>query len=68
LAVALLVALRLRTPVHAIYVPLMLLALCLAPRATVLLRDVLRNLSVLLLLVPFVVALPPLLPRQRAEP
>jgi hypothetical protein len=67
LAVALLVALQLRTPVHAIYVPLMLLALCLAPRATVLLRDVLRNLSVLLLLVPFVVALPPLLPMRRSS-
>jgi hypothetical protein len=66
-AAALLVALRLRSPVHAIYVPLVLLALCLAPRATVLLRDALRNLSVLLLLVPFVVASPLLLPLRRSR-
>jgi hypothetical protein len=67
LGVALLVALLLRSPVHAIYVPLMLLALCLAPRATVLLRDALRNVSVLLLLVPFVLASPLLLPMRRSS-
>ncbi len=49
-------ALRLRGPVDLVYLSLAAVALCLAPIATVLLRDALRNTSILLALVPFVVA------------
>ena len=62
LGVAALFALRLRGPVELLFVPLGLIALCLAPNATVLLRDALRNTSLLVALVPFVIASPPLLP------
>jgi hypothetical protein len=56
LAIAALLALRLRSPVDAIFLLLAVIVACLSPRATVLLRDALRNTSVLLALVPFVVA------------
>ena len=54
LAVTALVALRLRGAIDLIYLPLALVVLCLAPNATVLLRDALRNTALLLVLVPFV--------------
>ena len=54
LAVTGLFALRLRGPVDLFYLPLGLVAICLAPNATVLLRDALRNTSLLVVLVPFV--------------
>jgi hypothetical protein len=56
LAVAGLLALRFRSPLDPIYLLLAIVAACLAPRATTLLRDALRNTSVLLALVPFVIA------------
>jgi hypothetical protein len=56
LAAAALLALRLRGPVEPVYLLLAIVAACLAPRATTLLRDALRNTSVLLTLVPFVIA------------
>jgi len=55
-------ALRLRGPVDLVYLGLAVLALCLASNATVMLRDALRNTSLLLVLVPFVIAPPPLNP------
>jgi hypothetical protein len=55
-AAAGLLSLRLRSPLEATYFLLALLLACLAPNATVLLRDALRNSSVLLTLVPFVIA------------
>jgi hypothetical protein len=58
LIVATLTALRLSTPVHLLFLPLALIAACLAPRATTLLRDALRNTSLLLVLVPLVLAEP----------
>jgi hypothetical protein len=64
LAVAGLVALRLRRPTDAVYLVVGVVAACLAPNATTLLRDALRNTSVLLTLVPFVIASLPLLPRS----
>jgi hypothetical protein len=67
LAVAGLCALRLRGPIDLIYLPLALLALCLAPNATVILRDALRNAALLVVLVPFVIASPPLLPTWSAH-
>ena len=54
LAVTALVALRRRGPVDLVYIPLAIVAACLAPNATELLRDALRNTSLLLVLVPFV--------------
>ncbi len=62
LAVAGLCALRLRGPVELFFIPLGVIALCLAPNATVLLRDALRSTSLLVVLAPFVIASPPLLP------
>jgi hypothetical protein len=56
LAVAGVRALRLRGPVEPVYLLLGLVVVCLAPNATTLLRDALRNTSVLLTLVPFVIA------------
>jgi hypothetical protein len=56
IAVGVLMALRLRGPVDAIYLLLTLVVVCLAPNAVTLLRDALRNTSVLLTLVPFVIA------------
>jgi hypothetical protein len=56
LALAGLSALRLRNPIDLVYLALAAVALCLAPIATVLLRDALRNTAILLALVPFVAA------------
>jgi hypothetical protein len=56
LAVVGLVALRTRSPMEMIYLALGIVVACLAPNATTLLRDALRNTSVLLTLVPFVMA------------
>jgi len=67
LAVAGLCALRLRGPVELVFVPLAVLALCLAPNATVILRDALRNTALLVVLAPFVIASPPLLPTSPAR-
>ena len=49
-------ALRRRGPIDLVYLALAAVALCLAPIATVLLRDALRNTAILLALVPFVAA------------
>jgi len=70
LAVAGLLALRLRGPVDAVYLLLAAVTACLVPSATVLQRDALRNAAVLLTLIPFVVASAPLLPSRtpRAVP
>jgi hypothetical protein len=57
-------ALRLRRPYEVVYLLLAIVAACLAPKATVLLRDALRNVAVLLTLVPFVIASRPLFPRS----
>jgi energy-converting hydrogenase Eha subunit C len=54
LAFAAVRALRFRTPVDLVYLALAAVAACLAPIATVLLRDALRNTAVLFVLVPFV--------------
>jgi hypothetical protein len=62
LAVAGISALRLRGPVELFFVSLGVLALCLAPNASVALRDALRNTSLLVVLAPFVIVSPPLLP------
>ena len=62
LAVAGLCALRIRGPVELFFLPIGVIALCLAPNATVILRDALRNTSLLVVLAPFVIASPPLLP------
>jgi len=66
LAVAGLFALRLRGPVELFFIPLGVIALCLAPNGTVILRDALRNTALLVVLVPFVIASPPLLPTSWA--
>ena len=65
LATAGLFALRLRGPVDLLFIPLGVVALCLAPNATASLRDALRNTSLLVVLVPFVIASTPLLPTSR---
>ncbi len=59
-AFATLSALRLRGPVEVAYVLLVVVFACLAPRATVLLRDALRNAAILVALAPFVIAARPL--------
>jgi hypothetical protein len=56
LAFAGLLALRLRGSLDAVYLLLAVVVACLTPKATVLLRDALRNTAVLLILVPFVIA------------
>jgi hypothetical protein len=56
LLVGTLLALRLRTPVEAAFVPLALLLVCLSPAATVNPRDLLRVTSVVVALVPFVLS------------
>jgi hypothetical protein len=61
-------ALRLRGPIDAVYLLLGILAVCLVPASTVLQRDALRNVAVLLTLVPFVIAARPLLPAFGREP
>lgn len=63
IAVAGLRALRLRGPLDVAFVLLAIVTACLVPKATVLQRDALRNTAVLLTLIPFVIAFPPLLPR-----
>jgi hypothetical protein len=68
LSLAGLLALRLRGPADAVYLLLAALAACLAPNATVLLRDALRNVTVPLTLVPFVIASLPLLPTWMTRP
>jgi hypothetical protein len=60
-------ALRLRSPDDLIYLLLALVAICLAPKATVLLRDALRNTSVLLAVVPFVIVFLPRRPTSTAR-
>jgi hypothetical protein len=67
LAVAGIAALRLRGPLELFFVPLGVIALCLAPNATALLRDALRNTSLLVVLAPFVIVSPPLLPTSSAR-
>jgi hypothetical protein len=67
LAVAGLCALRLRGPLELFFVSMGVIAVCLAPNATVLLRDALRNTALLVVLVPFVIASPPLLPMSWAR-
>jgi hypothetical protein len=62
LTVAGVLALRLRGPVDVAYLLLVIVAACLVPKATVLQRDALRNVAVVLTLVPFVIASRPLLP------
>lgn len=66
LAIGAICALRSRGPVDLVYLPLALLALCLAPNATASLRDALRNTSLLVVLTWFVIASPPLLPTSSA--
>jgi len=66
LALAAVLALRLRAPTDAVYIAIGVVTLCLAPNATTILRDALRNVSVLLVLVPFVVASTRLLVRNRS--
>jgi hypothetical protein len=68
LGLAVFLGLRLRGPVDPIYLALGAVAACLAPNGTVLLRDALRNTSVLLVLVPFVILSPPPLPRWPGRP
>lgn len=60
-------ALRLQGPVDVAYAMLAVVAACLAPNATVELADAVRNTAVLLVLVPFVLASPPLLPGSTAR-
>jgi hypothetical protein len=60
-------AIRLRGPTDAAYLAIGVVAVCLAPNATTLLRDAIRNTSVLLTLVPFVIASLPLPPMWRAR-
>ena len=66
LALAGLSALRLRTPVDAVYLLLGILVACLALGATYILRDALRNVSLLLALVPFVLVSAPLVTSKPA--
>ncbi|HWX09317.1 MAG TPA: hypothetical protein VNY33_05010 [Gaiellaceae bacterium] len=68
LAFAGLLALRVRGPADVVYLLLAAVAACLVPMATVLQRDALRNVSVLLTLVPFVSASVPLLPPWSRAP
>lgn len=56
-------ALRLRGPLDLSYLALAVIAACLAPNATVAFTTALRNTSFLLVLVPFVIAPPPLIPK-----
>ena len=67
LTVAGLSALRLRGPIELVYLLLAALAACLAPIATTLPRDALRNTAVLVVLVPFVIASPALVPRWQGR-
>lgn len=67
LALAGLRSLRLRSPVELAFLLLVAIAACLAPNATTLLRDALRNTSLLIVLVPFVLASAPPLPAWAAR-
>jgi hypothetical protein len=49
-------ALRSRRPVDLIFLAVLIVTACLAPNATVILRDALRNTALLVVLVPFVLA------------
>lgn len=62
LLVTAVLAVRLRGVAEAAYLPMFVIIACLAPIATVYERDLLRNVSVALVLVPFVFAARPLLP------
>ena len=66
LAVGGIFALQLRAPTDVAYLAIGIVAACLAPNATTLLRDAIRNTSVLLVLVPFVIASLPLSPMWTA--
>jgi hypothetical protein len=66
LTIAGLRALRFRTPVDVVYVLLGALGVCLAWRATYILVDALRNVSLLAALVPFVLASVPAMASTRA--
>jgi hypothetical protein len=57
-------AFRVRGPVELSYLALAALAVCLAPNATVAFTTAMRNTSFLLVLVPFVIATPSLVPRR----
>jgi hypothetical protein len=61
------VALRTRGPIDPLYLALGIVVACLAPKATVIMRDAFRNTSLLLVLVPFVIASPPPRPRWPAR-
>jgi hypothetical protein len=65
LALAGLCALRLRTPVDVVYLLLGALVACLAWGGTYILRDALRNVSLLLTLVPFVLVAAPVVAAAR---
>lgn len=70
LALAGLRALRLHGPIELVYLVIAVLAACFAPIATTLPRDALRNTAVLVVLVPFVIVSPSLVPLRygrRAE-
>jgi hypothetical protein len=56
----------LRGPVELIFIALGIVVLCLAPSRHHVLRDALRNTALLVVLVPFVTASPPLLPTSWA--
>jgi uncharacterized membrane protein (UPF0136 family) len=64
LVIAALQAARTRGPVELAYLTLAALAIYLAPNATVAFTTAMRNTAFLLVLVPFVIATPPLLPRR----
>jgi hypothetical protein len=69
LLVAGLLSARLRGPAEAAFLPMLVVIACLSPTATVYERDILRNVSVALVLVPFVLASIALSPASvRARP
>jgi hypothetical protein len=59
-------ALRRRGPVELSYLALAAIAACLAPNATLAFSTALRNTSLVMMLIPFVVASPQLIPRLDA--
>ncbi len=68
LLVAALAALRLRGPAEAAFLPLAALVACLSPAATIYERDLLRAVSVVVVLVPFMLSARPLLPAFARAP
>jgi hypothetical protein len=62
LLVTAVLAARLRSPAEAAFLPMFVLIVCLSATATMYERDLLRNVSVAIVLVPFVFAARPLLP------